>query len=294
MEKNEKYFEAVCPECQTAVILETEEVKKKSFSCPECGKENKFSMSDLREVKPEELEENNDEETAEKTTSSPKLYYIIAGIALVLIGLVYFGYTSDSVKFINAKEKADKHMKTGNEILNTMLSGNGSDKAEIQKAIDEFNKVLEFENNNYEAIFNKAILMASSGKVQEAVPEFDKVLVLNPSFPDAYFYRALCKVQGGQLSSALTDLDKTIELVPNNMNAIYYRANTKFEMKDYEGAIKDISVVITSDTAFSNGFAFRGICYALNGNKKDGLTDLQKAKTLGFPQADSLITVYIK
>jgi hypothetical protein len=44
----------------------------------------------------------------------------------------------------------------------------------------------------------------------------------------------------------------------------------------------------------SDGYLFLGLSQCMQGKKKEGLVNLQKAKELGYPQADEVIEKYAK
>jgi tetratricopeptide (TPR) repeat protein len=287
--KNEPQFEVICSNCKNAIILDPEEVKKEEFTCPECNQFNEFSKLDLKEI----VEETSDD-SLKKPKNNSKLYYIIAIVIIVLAFGYYYADSSDSITFINAKGKAEKHLKAGSDIFNTQINSQQPDPKALQNALEEFKKAVELDKDNVEALLNKAIVLAGMGNFKEAMNDLDKVIILKQDIPDAYLYRALCKLQIGDIPNSLTDFDKTIELSPDNLNAVFYRANAKFEMKDFQGAKTDMEKIIASNPNIPNSYAFRGLCNVNLGNKKEGCEDLKKAKELGLPEADTLLSQYCK
>jgi tetratricopeptide (TPR) repeat protein len=288
--KNESQFEIICSNCKSAIILEPEEVEKGEFTCPECSKLNSFTTLDLKEIEVE----TEEKETAKPQSNSKKYYLLI--IIIVVAAAGYFAYTSDSVPFINKKEKSGKHFKAGSEIFSAQINNQNQqpNPKEMEKALEEFKKAVELDKDNVDALLSKAIVLAGTGKFNESLVDLDKVITLNQNIPDAYLYRALCKLQLGDVTNSLPDFDKTIELSPDNMNAVFYRANAKFELKNFEGAIEDMNKIIASNPNIPNSYAFRGMCNINLGKKNEGCEDLKKAKDLGLPEADTLLYQYCK
>jgi tetratricopeptide (TPR) repeat protein/DNA-directed RNA polymerase subunit RPC12/RpoP len=327
METKNKQFEAICFECKTAAILETEEMEAGEYTCPECSHINKFTILDVKEIVPEDESEQS-EVQPEETKKNKKKLYIIGGVCLIILGIIYFAYTSDTIKFINAKEKADKHLKAGNELITNLMTNQSPDTTKMKEALDEYTKALELNNTLSEASVRKAEILISSGRVPEALSElnkalgnnpnsaeiyfyrafcnaqmrqmqnalsdFDKALELNPTFAEAYFFRAQCRYFLQDKQGAIKDFDKTLEINPSNPEAVYLRSKTKFDIKDYKGSMEDMNVLIKSDSAFAEGIAIIGQCRIFLGEKTKGCDDLKKAKTLGFPGSDSLINLYCK
>ncbi len=286
-------YQAVCSNCKCTLILEPEVIEKGEFTCEECKHLNKFEKSDLIEFDSEE-DQNENGNQEDKKQKTPKVYIISGIIILALAALSYFAYTSDSITFINKKGKAADHLKKGNEIFTALMNSPTPDMQAIQNALTEFNKALEFEPENSEALYGKSMILANTGKFGEAVIQLNKVISLNPSMPEAYFYRALCNLQTGDLQNSLNDFNKTLELNPDNPDAYFYRANAKYLIKDLAGAKEDITKIIEINPTFANSYALRGLCDVELGNKKAGCDDFRKAKELGFAQADSLMMKYCK
>ena len=284
--KRERQFEAVCPNCKSAIILDPDEIKKGVYTCPECNQENEFTGLDLKEI---EIEDNS-----AKPAGNQKRMYIIAIVAVVLIFAGYYSYVSDSVPFINKKEKAEKHLKAGNELFNAQINNPQPDPKIMQSALEEFKKAIEFDKNNTDALMNKAVILAGMGSFKESLEDLDKVISLNQSIPDAYLYRALCRLQLNDVVNALPDFDKAIQLSPDNLNALFYRANAKYSVKDYQGAMDDMNMLIKAKPDIPNSYAFRGLCQINLGNQKEGCADLRKSKEMGLPEADTLISQYCK
>ncbi|MFA5403616.1 MAG: tetratricopeptide repeat protein [Ignavibacteria bacterium] len=287
--KSKSQFEIICSNCQSAIILEPDEIKAGEFTCPECNKLSEFSQLDLKEIV-----EEIDEEITGKPNNNPKKYYIIAIVVIALGFGYYFADSSDSISFINKKGKSDKHFKAGSEIFSAQINSPQPDQKEMEKALEEFKKAIEIDKDNTDALLSKAIVLAGTGKFQESLIDLDKVITLNQNIPDAYLYRALCKLQLGDIPNSIPDFDKTIELSPDNLNAIFYRANAKFELKNFEGAKDDMNKIIASNPNIPNSYAFRGLCDINLGNSKAGCEDLKKSKELGLPEADTLLYQYCK
>jgi len=288
--KSNTQYEAICSNCKNSIILDPEEVKKGEFTCPECNQYNEFSKFDLKEY----VEETKEEASIKPGKKNSKLYYIVAIVIIILAFGYYYADSSDSITFINKKGKADKHLKAGSEIFQAQINSQQPDPKALQTALEEFKKAIEIDKDNYEALLNKAIVLAGMGNFKESLADLDKVITLKNDIPDAYLYRALCKMQLRDIPNSLTDFDKAIELSPDNLNAIFYRANAKYELKDYQGAKDDMEKIIQSNPNIPNSYAFRGLCNINLGDKKTGCEDLKKAKELGLPEADTLIYQYCK
>ncbi|MBI5402720.1 MAG: hypothetical protein HY959_04930 [Ignavibacteriae bacterium] len=286
--KSEKQYEAVCANCKSAVILDADEIDKGIYTCPECNHDNEFTKLDLKEL------ETGTEYSGKEKSGKNKIYYIIAILVIILAFGYYWADSSDSVKFINKKGKAEKHVKAGNDIFSAQMNNPQPDPKAMESALAEFKKALEFDANNTDALMNKAVILAGMGTYNESLADLDKVITLNQNIPDAYLYRALCKLQLNDMQNSLPDFDKAIELNPENLNAIFYRANTKYGLKDYAGAMADMNILIKLKPEVPTSYAFIGLCKINMGNQKEGCADIRKAKDMGLPEADTLLYQYCK
>ena len=111
----------------------------------------------------------------------------------------YYADSSDAVPFINKKGKSDKHFKAGAEIFNAQINSPQPDPKAMELALVEFKKAIEIDKDNFDALLNKAIVLAGLGNFKESMVDLDKVISINPNIPDAYLYRALCKLQLGDV-----------------------------------------------------------------------------------------------
>ena len=62
----------------------------------------------------------------------------------------------------------------------------------------------------------------------------------------------------------------------------------------YDQVMETANEIMTLEPDNSDGYLFLGLSQCMKGKKKEGLANLQKAKELGYPQADELIEKYAK
>lgn len=58
-------------------------------------------------------------------------------------------------------------------------------KGEYEKAIRYYNKALEFENNNHEAMIGRGVCYANQGQFEPAIKEFEQALEIKPNDQNA-------------------------------------------------------------------------------------------------------------
>jgi tetratricopeptide (TPR) repeat protein len=126
---------------------------------------------------------------------------------------------------------------------------------------------------------------AEKGDIQGALVDYDKAIELNPKFAMAYHNRGYyCRLATGNLQGALEDFTKSIEVIDNDNDAysLSMRSFVKLQMNDVEGALSDVTSSLALDS--TNSFAYRNKALVIlaTGDTAQCITNLQKAKTLGF------------
>jgi tetratricopeptide (TPR) repeat protein len=108
-----------------------------------------------------------------------------------------------------ATNVADAQFVNGNEYV----SGSGSMKLyNYDEAIEDINKAIKLYPTFGEAYFNRANLMAISGKFPEAYDDYTKAIELEPNLGEAYYNRGLVQIFMKDTRKGCMDLSKAGEL----------------------------------------------------------------------------------
>ena len=112
---------------------------------------------------------------------------------------------------------------------------------------------------------------------------------LNASF---YYIRHQAEIEGHLYQQALNDITRAITMEPRE--TLYYAEKASLEIRvgRYDEAVATARECIAVDPAISDGYLFLGLAQCVKGNKAEGIPNLEKAKELGDPQAESLIQKY--
>lgn len=107
-----------------------------------------------------------------------------------------------------------------------------------------------------------------------------------------YYVREKAEVGGRLFQQALNDISRAIQMEPKE--TLYYaeKASLQIRVGQYAEAIETADECIAIDAQLSDGYLFKGLAQCLSGKKKEGISNLQKAKELGDPQAEALIQKY--
>jgi len=111
------------------------------------------------------------------------------------------------------------------------------------KALQDYNKVLELEPNNLNALFNRAFyIKESTGDFAGAAEDYARYISLNIDGNNAFAYNNMgfAKYKTGRVSEGLSDIDKSIEINPENPYAFRNKGIILFENDSLEAACMNL------------------------------------------------------
>ncbi len=145
-------------------------------------------------------------------------------------------------------------------------------------------------------LFASAQARMNAGRNREAVNllnEYEQLMSVQVN--DRFYYMRFQAEVGGRLfQQALNDIDKAISMDPQS--DLYYaeKASLQVRVGLYDEAAETAKEAIAVAPDHSDGYLFLGLAQCLKGEKEEGLKNLQKAQSLGDPQAEGLIEKYAK
>jgi len=145
-------------------------------------------------------------------------------------------------------------------------------------------------------ILARAQARLDAGRHRDAVNDLNDYegLMMTQLNANFYYLRFQAEVGGRLYQQALNDIDQAISMMPQY--DLYYaeKASLQVRVGLYEDAVETARQCIKANPEGSDGYLFLGVSQCLSGQKAEGVKNLQKAKELGDPQADSLIEKYSK
>lgn len=140
----------------------------------------------------------------------------------------------------------------------------------------------------------RAMLLTKAGRYRQAFNDFNEYERLMPTEVNDYFYyiRSQACIGGKMYQPALNDLATAISKSPSN--PLYYaeKASLEIQVNLLDDAVQTASQCIAVDPENSDGYLFLGLALCLQGKKSEGRKNLEKAKSLGDTQAETLIRKY--
>ena len=133
-------------------------------------------------------------------------------------------------------------------------------------------------------------------KYRDAVNDMNDYEQLMTADVNANFYyiRHQAEVSGRLFQQALNDITQAAKMEPKNTFYLAEKAALEVRVGLYDQAAETANEIKALEPDNSDGYLFLGLSQCMKGKKKEGLENLQKAKELGYPQADELIEKYAK
>ena len=127
----------------------------------------------------------------------------------------------------------------------------------------------------------KAVFYTKLGQYRRAIDNLNEAIILNPNDYKSYNDRGNIYYTIRYLQDAFKDYDKSIHLNPDFVAAYINRGNIYTELRQFQHAINDYNKVLHLNPNHVDAFKNRGISFLLQGNRKLGCHDLQRACELG-------------
>ena len=134
----------------------------------------------------------------------------------------------------------------------------------------------------------------NAGKYRKAVADYNDYEVAMRGYvgADFFYLREQCEAKGRMFQLALNDIEKAIILSPAQPDLRAEKANVLYRVNEIDDAIQTAREVVEMAPDYSDGYLILGLALIQKGDKAEGLQQLEKAKSLGNTQAESLIQKY--
>ena len=156
---------------------------------------------------------------------------------------------------------------------------------QYQQAIEDYDEAIRLKPDYAGAYNNRGIAYNMLGQNQLAIEDYNKAIRLKPDYAEAYNNRGNVYNNLGQYQLAIEDYNEAIRLKPDYVNAYLNRGFIYTKIAEYQKAIEDYNEAIRLKPDLADAYNNRGIAYLLQGNKKLGCFDAQKACGMGICKA---------
>ncbi|MCX2744320.1 tetratricopeptide repeat protein [Mangrovivirga sp. M17] len=159
----------------------------------------------------------------------------------------------------------------------------------FEEAIGHFNQILEGNDKNLDALYNRAKAYSKLNMFEKSISDFDK-LVEHTNNPAVISERALAHFLNKNQTAAMKDLDLAAELDPDNPYRYSSRAFIKDRLGDLEGAVQDYNKAIELDPEDAIAYNNKGLVEEKLGRKEAAQLSFKRADTIadGKPAEQNL------
>jgi Tfp pilus assembly protein PilF len=167
-------------------------------------------------------------------------------------------------------------------IAYTNLGAAFANREQLNKAIENFDKAIALNPNDYLAYSNRGAAFEKMGRLDKAIESYDRAVTLNPNDFTAYYNRGITFAGMGQLKKAIKDFEQAIALNPNNymahnnMGILYSRTGL------YDRSIESFNHSIDLNPDYAIAYNNRGLTFSFIGQYRRAIEDFNKAILLGY------------
>jgi tetratricopeptide (TPR) repeat protein len=125
--------------------------------------------------------------------------------------------------------------------------------------------------------FNRAAAYERKGEFEKALADYNKVLQLEPQYLLAHYGRGVSYLRKGELVAAKSAFDNALALNPEFIEALYSRGIVHFDLGMLDKATVDFDATIALNAAHAAAFSRRGMVYEKRGDFPKAIADYRKA-----------------
>lgn len=196
------------------------------------------------------------------------IFYWVSGLTK------YFeGSYKSSIRYFNLCIKRNNKFNTAFFYLgnaNFYLNNNS-------EAIDNFNKAITIDSNDYRSINNRGYIYLIDKKYISAIEDFNKAIRINPYFIDSYNNRGIVQVLSGNYENAFADFQKAKSINPKFAAAYVNIANINVVQGKNSMALSNLDLALNLDSRIASAYNTRGVIYQSSNNINEALKNFDKA-----------------
>jgi tetratricopeptide (TPR) repeat protein len=150
-----------------------------------------------------------------------------------------------------------------------------------QEALADYNRAINMKKDYHPALLYRGKYYASKGEDKKAMADFDAAIKSFPTFMEAYAERAALKEKNKDYKGSLEDYSMALQLNDQDKMLWHNRGRVHYIRKSYEECIQDQDVAIRRDTTFGMAYFYRAMAWQESGKLRNALADYEKAISLG-------------
>ena len=164
-----------------------------------------------------------------------------------------------------------------NVFLYSLMSVIHADRNELDRAVDDWNKIVELEPANAESFIGRAKLRLERQEWDKAISDLTLAIKIEPN--DAYSYRLRAHAWNAMrdYDKVISDCDRSIALEPRNATGPSTRAQAWLAKHEYDRAIADATTAVRLDAKLPLAYLWRGLAWSRKKNYDTAIADYTEA-----------------
>lgn len=159
-------------------------------------------------------------------------------------------------------------------------------KRDFSTALESYNKVIEKDGNNTNALFKRALVYINLGEPEKAIADLDLVIKKKPKYSDAWNLRGLVYSGKPDFEKAIKNYTKAIEFDKKFGAPYLNRAVAYIELQKEDEALKDLDMAEELWTDNPEVYYNRGNIYKQRGQYYQAIDDYNRTIQFGVDDAD--------
>lgn len=164
---------------------------------------------------------------------------------------------------------------------------------EFVEALADYNKVIELEPTNAEALFYRIATLNQLDPRTEPISDLDRIIELAPRYKliyVIYFQRANYRARIGKFDESIEDINKALEFTPNDGAAYHLRSFSYIMKGNLDAAYADYKKSVELKTTLQNPLLTRGYVFKMRREFERAVDDYTMA--LAWKPNDAIAYVY--
>ncbi len=142
---------------------------------------------------------------------------------------------------------------------------------EIEKAVEEYDKVIKFDPDNAEVHINLGVIYKDKGDLDKAVEEYEKALAIDPHLEVGYNNLGVAYFLKGNYTESIRHYQKAVEINPKNLESYVNLGITYGMQKRSDEAIRAFQTAISINPQHAETQYNLAIIYDENGEIEKAL-----------------------
>jgi len=146
--------------------------------------------------------------------------------------------------------------------------------------------VLTKNPNSWSAHSDLGVIFSQKGQVDKAIDQFQKALEINPTDAPAHYHLGNALLKNGRLNEAIAQFQTAVEIDPNYVGAYCNFGNALFQNRQFHKAIERYEKALQINPNYAEAHSNLGAAFFQIGELDDAVAEYQKALAINPDYAE--------